>query len=188
MLSKAGKPVAGIESSLSEACEREATRLYANVRWQGLTFNVAPMLGLAGTVYGVIVAFFATANMAQGANKMEGLATGIYAALICTLAGLVVAHSGRHVRPLLRGPDHEALRTTGRHCAHAPAAPGAAGGPRRRGAAEKVAGETPSPRSRHRRATNGITRCEPTATVPSQSQSRRRSKNRMAVRIRKGGE
>jgi biopolymer transport protein ExbB len=91
MLAKAGRPVAEVEHAMSEACEREGARLYSNVRWQGLTFNVAPMLGLAGTVYGVIIAFFQTAHMPQGANKTESLASGIYAALICTLAGLVVA-------------------------------------------------------------------------------------------------
>jgi biopolymer transport protein ExbB len=91
MLAKAGRPVTEVEHALAETCEREAARLYSNVRWQGLTFNVAPMLGLAGTVYGVIIAFFQTAHMPQSANKTESLASGIYAALICTLAGLVVA-------------------------------------------------------------------------------------------------
>jgi biopolymer transport protein ExbB len=91
MLAKIGRPVPEIEHALSEASEREATRLYANVRWQNLAFNVAPMLGLAGTVHGMIIAFFTTANMPLGTNKMEMLATGIYAALVCTFAGLLVA-------------------------------------------------------------------------------------------------
>jgi biopolymer transport protein ExbB len=91
MLLKVGRPVSEIEHALSEASDREATRLYANVRWQNLAFNVAPMLGLAGTVHGMIIAFFVTAHMPLGANKMESLATGIYAALVCTFAGLLVA-------------------------------------------------------------------------------------------------
>jgi biopolymer transport protein ExbB len=76
---------------MTDALEHEATRQYANVRVQTLAFNVAPMLGLAGTVHGIILCFYATAYLALGANKMDRLATGIYAALICTLAGLVVA-------------------------------------------------------------------------------------------------
>ena len=76
---------------MADASEREASRLYANVRWQNLAFNVGPMLGLVGTVYGMIIAFFVTANLPLGVNKMESLATGIYAALVCTFAGLVVA-------------------------------------------------------------------------------------------------
>ncbi|MGA2621288.1 MAG: MotA/TolQ/ExbB proton channel family protein [Thermoguttaceae bacterium] len=91
MLARVGRPVAEIDQAMTEAADREATRLYANVRWQNLAFNVAPMLGLAGTVHGMIIAFFVTAHMPLGTNKMESLATGIYAALVCTLAGLLVA-------------------------------------------------------------------------------------------------
>ena len=91
MIAKAGRPVVEIESALKEACEREASRLFANVRWQNLAFNVAPMFGLAGTVHGMIIAFYVTAHMPLGKNKMESLATGIYAALVCTFAGLIVA-------------------------------------------------------------------------------------------------
>jgi biopolymer transport protein ExbB len=91
MLAKAGRPVPEIEQAMSQALEHEATRLYANVRVQTLAFNVAPMLGLAGTVHGMILCFYTTAHLAVGQNKMDQLATGIYAALICTLAGLIVA-------------------------------------------------------------------------------------------------
>jgi biopolymer transport protein ExbB len=91
MLAKVGRPVPEIERAMTEALEHEATRQYANVRVQNLAFNVAPMLGLAGTVHGIILCFYTTAHLALGANKMDSLATGIYAALICTLAGLIVA-------------------------------------------------------------------------------------------------
>ncbi len=91
MLAKVGRPLPEIEQAMTEACQREATRLYTNVRVQTLTFNVAPMLGLAGTVHGMILCFYTTAHMPVGENKMDALATGIYAALLCTLAGLIVA-------------------------------------------------------------------------------------------------
>jgi biopolymer transport protein ExbB len=91
MLDKAGRPVPEIEAALTAASESEASRLFSNVRWQNLAFNVAPMLGLAGTVHGMIIAFYVTAHMPLGKNKMESLATGIYAALVCTFAGLIVA-------------------------------------------------------------------------------------------------
>ncbi len=91
MLAKVGRPVPEIERAMTETLEREATRNYANVRVQNLAFNVAPMLGLAGTVHGIILCFYMTAHLPLGANKMDSLATGIYAALICTLAGLIVA-------------------------------------------------------------------------------------------------
>ena len=91
MLAKVGRPLPEVEKAMTDACEHEATRLYANVRVQNLAFNVAPMLGLAGTVHGMILCFYTTAHMPVGENKMDALATGIYAALICTLAGLIVA-------------------------------------------------------------------------------------------------
>ncbi len=91
MLAKVGRPLPEIEKAMSDALEHEATRQYANVRVQNLAFNVAPMLGLAGTVHGIILCFYTTAHLSLGANKMDRLATGIYAALICTLAGLIVA-------------------------------------------------------------------------------------------------
>jgi biopolymer transport protein ExbB len=91
MLAKAGRPLPEIEKAMTETLEHEATRQYANVRVQALAFNVAPMLGLAGTVHGIIICFYSLAHMQVGQNKMDALATGIYAALICTLAGLVVA-------------------------------------------------------------------------------------------------
>ncbi len=91
MLAKVGRPVLEIEKAMSDALEQEATRQYVNVRVQNLAFNVAPMLGLAGTVHGIILCFYTMAHLPVGANKMDRLATGIYAALICTLAGLIVA-------------------------------------------------------------------------------------------------
>jgi biopolymer transport protein ExbB len=91
MLAKVGRSLPEVERAMTEACEHEATQLYANVRMQNLTFNVAPMLGLAGTVHGIILCFYTTAHLPVGENKMGPLATGIYAALICTLAGLIVA-------------------------------------------------------------------------------------------------
>jgi len=91
MLAKVGRPLLEIEQAMTEACEHEATRLYTNVRVQTLAFNVAPMLGLAGTVHGMILCFYTTAHLPVEVKKMDVLATGIYAALICTMAGLVVA-------------------------------------------------------------------------------------------------
>ncbi len=91
MLLKVGRPHAEVEHALSEANEREAARLYVNVRWLSLAAGVAPLLGLLGTVWGMIQAFFATANLPVGANKAEHLADGIYVALVTTFSGLAVA-------------------------------------------------------------------------------------------------
>ena len=91
MLLKVGRPHAEVEHAVSEASEREATRLYANVRWLTLAAAVTPLLGLLGTVWGMIVAFFNTTLLQAGQNKFDFLARGIYVALVTTLGGLAVA-------------------------------------------------------------------------------------------------
>lgn len=91
MLLRLGRPHAEVEHAVAEASQREAGRLFANVRWLVLAATVTPLLGLLGTVWGMIDAFFHTANLAIGANKSQVLAEGIYVALVTTFAGLAVA-------------------------------------------------------------------------------------------------
>lgn len=91
MLLKVGRPLSEIERAVTEASEREAARQYANVRWLNLAAAVAPLLGLFGTVWGMIRAFFDTTQLQAGQNKADFLAQGIYVALVTTLGGLAVA-------------------------------------------------------------------------------------------------
>jgi biopolymer transport protein ExbB len=91
MLLKVGRPHSEVEHAVAEASEREADRVYANVRWLNLAAAVTPLLGLLGTVWGMIRAFHDTTKLAPGQNKADYLAAGIYVALVTTLAGLSVA-------------------------------------------------------------------------------------------------
>ena len=91
MLLKVGRPHSEVEHAVAEASAREAARLYGNVRFLNLASAVAPLLGLLGTVVGMIQAFFITANLAPGMNKAAELADGIYVALVTTVEGLCVA-------------------------------------------------------------------------------------------------
>jgi len=91
MLLKVARPHSEVEHAVSEASEREAARLYANVRWLNLAATVTPLLGLLGTVWGMIRAFHDTTQLAPGQNKADYLAEGIYIALVTTLSGLSVA-------------------------------------------------------------------------------------------------
>ncbi len=91
MLLKIGRPHSEVEHTVAEASEREATRLYTNVRWLNLAAAVAPLLGLLGTVWGMIDAFHRTTQLSPGQNKADELATGIYIALVTTFGGLMVA-------------------------------------------------------------------------------------------------
>lgn len=91
MLLKVGRPQAEVERAVAEASDREASRLYGNVRWLNLVAAVAPLIGLFGTVWGMIQAFFQTTQLTAGQNKSLFLAEGIYVALVTTLGGLAVA-------------------------------------------------------------------------------------------------
>jgi biopolymer transport protein ExbB len=91
MLVKIGRPHSEVEHAVSEAAEREAERAYANVRWLNLCAGVAPLIGLLGTVWGMILAFYQTTLLNPGQDRATQLAQGIYVALVTTLAGLMVA-------------------------------------------------------------------------------------------------
>jgi biopolymer transport protein ExbB len=87
----AGRPLKDIQTVAQETAQIEADRAYSNVRWLNLAAGVAPLLGLLGTVWGLIRAFHDTTQLTAGQNRADFLAVGIYEALVTTLAGLMVA-------------------------------------------------------------------------------------------------
>lgn len=91
MLLKADRPVVEMEQAGREAAEREADRLAGGNRWLALSAQVAPMLGLLGTVQGMILAFFKISTLPPGVSRAQELAASIYMALVTTFAGLCVA-------------------------------------------------------------------------------------------------
>lgn len=91
MLLKIGRPHSEVEHAVAETCQREAERLYANVRWLNLAVAVTPLIGLLGTVWGMIICFHNTTYLDNTANRSTALAEGIYIALVTTLGGLMVA-------------------------------------------------------------------------------------------------
>ncbi len=79
-----------MERAMQDAAEERSGRLYRKIEWLNLLGNVAPMLGLFGTVYGMMVAF-ATIEAKGGKANPEDLAGGIMIALVSTFCGLLVA-------------------------------------------------------------------------------------------------
>ena len=90
-LQKVGRPVPEMEMAISEGAQREAETLFSHVRWLTLAAAVTPLIGLLGTVWGMIIALYNTTQLGAGSNKAEFLAEGIYVALVTTLGGLAVA-------------------------------------------------------------------------------------------------
>ncbi len=78
-----------VEEAISNAGGSEVAKLRRNLRLLYGVSAVAPMLGLLGTVWGMIEAFQVAS--AIGLGRAEKLATGIYEALVTTFAGLTVA-------------------------------------------------------------------------------------------------
>ncbi len=111
MLLKAGRAMPEVEAAVAEAKQVEATSMYNNVRWLTLVASLAPLLGLLGTVVGMIQAFFITANMPVGGSRGELLAGGIYTALVTTAAGLVVAIPAAMIAHWYEGRIQNAFRT-----------------------------------------------------------------------------
>lgn len=79
-----------MEKSLEEMVEEETIKLHARLSWLSLIAGVAPMLGLMGTVNGMIGAFNTIAE-SKGQATPDVLAGDISGALITTFLGLVVA-------------------------------------------------------------------------------------------------
>ena len=79
-----------MEKSLEEMIDEENTKLQGRLSWLSLIAAVAPMLGLLGTVQGMIGAFDQIAA-SKGQATPDQLAQNISMALITTLLGLMVA-------------------------------------------------------------------------------------------------
>ena len=80
---------AAVEAAFQEATLGEEQRLTKGLRPLGTIAQIAPLLGLLGTVTGMIIAFSEISQ--QGTGNPAALADGIGQALVTTAAGLIVA-------------------------------------------------------------------------------------------------
>ena len=78
-----------VEKAIEDTAYREVDKLKRSLKGLAIIASVSPLLGLLGTVYGMISAF-QDATIA-GMGKADMLAEGIYEALVTTAAGLTVA-------------------------------------------------------------------------------------------------
>lgn len=85
------------DRTLSVIGTRQLRNIEKGLSWLGLITTIAPLLGLTGTVTGMIKAFMVISESSSVNPSM--LAGGIWEALITTAAGLLVAipiHVGYH--------------------------------------------------------------------------------------------
>jgi len=79
-----------MEAAVAEVGEEESVKLHQKISYLSLIGTIAPMLGLFGTVTGMILAFTIIAEK-KGAADPGDLAIGISQALVTTFLGLFVA-------------------------------------------------------------------------------------------------
>ena len=92
---------------LRDAMEDEGAR-QANALWQRLQYLmdvavISPMVGLLGTVWGMMISFGGIENGAEFAKKAETLASGISQAMNTTFGGLIVGIFAMALYDIFRG-------------------------------------------------------------------------------------
>lgn len=88
---KWGRSSVEVEQAILDAGERVTNHLRRYLRLFNGISTISPLLGLLGTVLGMISAFEAIASSAEAMGQRELLASGISQALLTTAAGLTVA-------------------------------------------------------------------------------------------------
>ena len=88
-VTRIGRPMNDVLVAIENVGNMEVAKLEKGFNWLATTAAGAPMLGFLGTVIGMVQAFFQLASAGNNSN-VTILASGIYQALVTTVAGLIV--------------------------------------------------------------------------------------------------
>ncbi len=88
-ISRIGRPMNDVLVAIENTGNIEIATLNRGLPWLATTAAGAPMIGFLGTVIGMVQAFYAIAQSGSSAT-IDTFANGIYAALVTTVAGLIV--------------------------------------------------------------------------------------------------
>ena len=88
---KAGRPAMEVEQAVIDGGARQVSHLRKHLRILNAVATVSPLMGLLGTVIGMIRAFARIADGAGAMGDADQLAAGIVTALLTTALGLTVA-------------------------------------------------------------------------------------------------
>ena len=97
-----------IEATIESALARESHPIERRTSYLSMLANIATLLGLLGTISGLISSFAAAATV-DPTQKAEMLARGISEAMNCTAYGLVVAIFSLVCFALMQGKTHSLL-------------------------------------------------------------------------------
>jgi len=88
-ISRIGSPLKNIEASIENVGKLEIFKLEKNISTLATISGAAPMIGFLGTVIGMVEAFIAI-SQEEGSVSPKLLSSGIYTAMVTTVAGLIV--------------------------------------------------------------------------------------------------
>ncbi|MEQ8304730.1 MAG: MotA/TolQ/ExbB proton channel family protein [Cyclobacteriaceae bacterium] len=88
-VTRIGSPLKNIEASIENVAKIELFKLDKNISILATIAGAAPMMGFLGTVIGMVQAFIAIAQE-EGSVSPKLLSSGIYTAMVTTVAGLIV--------------------------------------------------------------------------------------------------
>lgn len=88
-LNRLGRPLSDIHTAIENVGSLEVAKLEKNLTVVATVAGAAPMLGFLGTVTGMVTAFY-DMSMAGNNIDIQLLSSGIYQAMVTTVAGLIV--------------------------------------------------------------------------------------------------
>lgn len=88
-ISRIGSPLKNIEASIENVGKIEVFKLEKNLSSLATIAGAAPMMGFLGTVIGMVKSFIAI-SQEEGTVSPKLLSSGIYTAMVTTVAGLIV--------------------------------------------------------------------------------------------------
>lgn len=88
-ITRIGRPMNDVLVAIENTGNLEVAGLSRGLPWLATIAAGAPMIGFLGTVIGMVEAFYAIA-LAGNSATIDSFASGIYAALVTTVAGLIV--------------------------------------------------------------------------------------------------
>jgi len=126
-LERAGQDRSLILEAMQNAGTREVTGMWQQINWLSDVATLSPLLGILGTVVGMMYAFNAVVSQTAVVKPMM-LAAGVSQAMITTAAGLVVAIPASGFFFYFRGKAQAITSSLEEICADFAAALTAAGG------------------------------------------------------------
>jgi biopolymer transport protein ExbB len=108
ILQNRGRSSKQVQKAVDEVFLSEAPKVTRNISILNTFANLATLLGLTGTIYGLMMAFDAIANV-PAAQRAQALATGISVAMSTTLFGLLVAVPSLLIQGILAGKSDKVV-------------------------------------------------------------------------------